>query len=240
MEHASPSLTFEPIGYLESCYRTKFGTPRQPAIAPASQAVLRLIPKSHLQGAFAGLEGFSHLWIIFYFHLNTNKVVRAKVHPPRLEGKKVGLFATRTPHRPNPIGLSVVKLERVERDTLYLSGIDLVNGTPILDVKPYLAEIDAIPTASAGWTAEVSRRELPVRFEVSAEIQLKELTRENESRIRALICQTLSADPRPQVYRDTTREAYPDLDVHAVYLEDLDVHFRVDNDGIEVVKILKV
>jgi tRNA-Thr(GGU) m(6)t(6)A37 methyltransferase TsaA len=145
-------VNFEPIGYIESCFKERFGTPRQPSLVPSAQATLKLRPELNLSAGLKGLEGFSHVWLVFVFHQNTNKSVKTTVHPPRLQGESIGVFATRSPHRPNPIGLSVVKLEKITKDELVLSGIDLIDGTPILDIKPYLPEIDAVKNASGGWT----------------------------------------------------------------------------------------
>ena len=134
------------IGTLASCFVDRRGTPRQGMLAPAARSQLKLDPNVIQPSALEGLEQFTHVWLIFEFHENTNaskladgsRNVKAKVHPPALGGEKVGLFATRTPHRPNPIGLSVARLIELRGDTLTLGGADLVDGTPILDIKPYL------------------------------------------------------------------------------------------------------
>ena len=145
------------IGLLRSCFREKFGTPRQPLVVPGATASLTVAKEFHPEQSLAGLERFSHVWLVSYFHLNTNKRFASKVHPPRLRGGSIGLFATRSPHRPSPLGLSLARLVAVEGDTLRLAGIDLVDGTPILDVKPYVPEWDGAALgddATAGWTAE--------------------------------------------------------------------------------------
>ncbi|KDO32208.1 hypothetical protein SPRG_03425 [Saprolegnia parasitica CBS 223.65] len=137
---------FEPIGSVESCFADRRGTPRQGALVPASKARIRLVT-SVPPASLECLDQFSHVWVLFVFHENTNvsKVAAnkkttypAKIAPPRLGGKKVGLFSTRTPHRPNSIGLTVVKLDAVYDRTIEISGHDFVHGTPILDVKPYV------------------------------------------------------------------------------------------------------
>eukprot|EP01027_Heterolobosea_sp_BB2_P025573 GEZU01039249.1.p1 GENE.GEZU01039249.1~~GEZU01039249.1.p1 ORF type:complete len:377 (+),score=62.85 GEZU01039249.1:34-1131(+) len=140
-------FTFKPIGRLESCFVERNGTPRQGLLAPFTRAKLTI--SGQWSGALEGLEGYTHVWIIFIFHDNTgdpNKV-RPKIAPPRLGGKKVGVFATRAPHRPCNIGLSVAKVLRIERNTIFFSGIDILHGTPILDIKPYIPEYDALPDA---------------------------------------------------------------------------------------------
>jgi tRNA (adenine37-N6)-methyltransferase len=133
------SLTIPIIGYLNSCYTERNGTPRQGLLAPSSRATLQvLLPSPNAHQALEGLALFSHVWLLFEFHLNTNSVVRPKIHPPRLHGSAQGLYATRTPHRPAPIGLSCAKIESIHHDTITLSCIDLVHGTPIIDIKPYI------------------------------------------------------------------------------------------------------
>src|ERR1035437_3718113 len=156
------------IGTLKSCFREKFGTPRQPHLVPGATATLKIARQYQPEQSLVGLERFSHVWLLSYFHLNTNTRFSAKVHPPRLQGETIGLFASRSPHRPSPIGLSVARLVKVEGDTLHLACIDLVDGTPILDVKPYVPESDAFPDASAGWTKDAPFPSLKVAFEAQA------------------------------------------------------------------------
>ena len=152
------------VGLLRSCFHEKFGTPRQPHLVPGSTATLTLRAGFVPEQSLVGLDRFSHVWLLSYFHLNTNKKFLPKVHPPRLKGETIGLFASRSPHRPSPIGLSLARLVKVEGATLHLSGIDLVDGTPILDVKPYIPESDCIPHASGGWTAHAPFPTLKVAF----------------------------------------------------------------------------
>ncbi|CAO2580684.1 tRNA (adenine(37)-N6)-methyltransferase [Lemmus lemmus] len=138
------NLLTEPIGYLESCFSAKNGTPRQPSICSHSRACLK-IRKSIFNNpdhSLMGLEQFSHVWILFVFHKNGHLNYKAKVQPPRLNGAKTGVFSTRSPHRPNAIGLTLAKLEKVEGGAVYLSGIDMIHGTPVLDIKPYIADYD--------------------------------------------------------------------------------------------------
>ncbi|CAH6790360.1 tRNA (adenine(37)-N6)-methyltransferase [Phodopus roborovskii] len=139
------NLLTDPIGYLESCFSAKNGTPRQPSICSHSRACLK-IRKSIFNNpdhSLMGLEQFSHVWILFVFHKNGHLNYKAKVQPPRLNGAKTGVFSTRSPHRPNAIGLTLAKLEKVEGGTVYLSGIDMIHGTPVLDIKPYIADYDS-------------------------------------------------------------------------------------------------
>ncbi|KAL6054406.1 hypothetical protein STEG23_037361 [Scotinomys teguina] len=135
----------EPIGYLESCFSAKNGTPRQPSICSHSRACLKIRKSifNNPEHSLMGLEQFSHVWILFVFHKNGHLNYKAKVQPPRLNGAKTGVFSTRSPHRPNAIGLTLAKLEKVEGGAVYLSGIDMIHGTPVLDIKPYIADYDS-------------------------------------------------------------------------------------------------
>ncbi|XP_069866480.1 tRNA (adenine(37)-N6)-methyltransferase isoform X1 [Dipodomys merriami] len=139
------NLLTEPIGYLESCFSAKNGTPRQPSICSHSRACLRIRKNifNNPEHSLMGLEQFSHVWILFVFHKNGHLSYKAKVQPPRLNGAKTGVFSTRSPHRPNAIGLTLAKLEKVEGGAIYLSGIDMIDGTPVLDIKPYIADYDS-------------------------------------------------------------------------------------------------
>ncbi|XP_041523581.1 tRNA (adenine(37)-N6)-methyltransferase isoform X1 [Microtus oregoni] len=138
------NLLTEPIGYLESCFLAKNGTPRQPSICSYSRACLKIRKSifNNPEHSLMGLEQFSHVWILFVFHKNGHLNYKAKVQPPRLNGAKTGVFSTRSPHRPNAIGLTLAKLEKVEGGTVFLSGIDMIHGTPVLDIKPYIADYD--------------------------------------------------------------------------------------------------
>ncbi len=206
MTHESPPelLPLRPIGILRSPFVDKFGTPRQPGLAPAVRGEIQLYPWVGGSEVLRGIEGFSHLWVLFWFHqAKDRKVV---VRPPRLGGKeKVGIFASRSPHRPNPIGLSVVRLEgiRLERGvTIEVSGLDIVDGSPVLDIKPYLPYADALPDARSGWAAAPIER-APVHFSEEAELFLAPLPALRES-----LQQILSLDPRPNSHHHRESPAY--------------------------------
>ncbi|XP_022755383.1 uncharacterized protein LOC111303404 [Durio zibethinus] len=151
------SYPMAPIGIIQSCFSTRNGTPRQPLLVPLARACLVFDSARVPPASLEGLEEYSHCWIIFVFHLNTDleklwkhpskSKFKAKVRVPRLKGGRMGVFATRSPHRPCPIGLTVAKVEAVQGNMLLLSGVDLVDGTPVLDVKPYLPYCDSIEGA---------------------------------------------------------------------------------------------
>lgn len=152
------SYPMVPIGIVQSCFSSRNGTPRQPLLVPLARACLMFDPVRVPPASLEGLEEYSHIWIIYVFHLNTDleklwmepsrSKVKAKVRVPRLKGEKKGVFATRSPHRPSPIGLTVAKVDAVQGNMILLSGVDLVDGTPVLDVKPYLPYCESIQEAS--------------------------------------------------------------------------------------------
>ncbi|KAG7485993.1 hypothetical protein JOB18_022755 [Solea senegalensis] len=137
-----------PIGYITSCFSVKNGTPRQPTICGPSRGELRIQQSvfTNPQHALVGLEQYSYVWIIFLFHKNGHLSSKAKVKPPRLNGQKVGVYSTRSPHRPNALGLTLAKLDRIVGDTVHLLDIDMIEGTPVLDIKPYIPEYDSPQT----------------------------------------------------------------------------------------------
>jgi tRNA-Thr(GGU) m(6)t(6)A37 methyltransferase TsaA len=236
-------IKMKAIGTVKSCYPDKFGTPRQPGLVPQSKAFLELNPQWQPEQSLQGLEGYSHLWVIFEFHKNTHERFHAKVHPPRLKGESVGVFATRSPHRPNSIGLSLVKIESVEETGVWVSGIDLIDGTPILDLKPYLPEIESRPQASSGWAGEVQNLEIQFIWPEPALADLKAWCawrkKESLEDLKALIEATLKLDPRPVVYRGYEGQDSKHRDEHALRIWDGDVHFKfVESARIQVSSIV--
>lgn len=225
MDQSQQTIRF--IGFVESCYIDKFGTPRQPGLAPDSKAFLRINREWQPEDSLQGLNGFSHIWVLFWFHKNNESSrFHAKVFPPRMEGDKVGVFSTRSPHRPNPIGLSLVKVEGIEKNGLWVSGVDLIERTPIVDIKPYLPYAEALPEAQGGWTESRSEKE-PIQVEFSCREKLERWKRKRPE-IEALIIQTLKLDPRPTVYKGYEGEESPYRSKHAVRLYEGDVHFEFE------------
>lgn len=224
---------FRIIGLLESCFQEKFGTPRQPHLVPGSFARLKLYPEYAPEHSLQGLAEFSHVWLLSWFHLATNKTFHPKIHPPRLKGGKIGVFASRSPHRPNPVGLSLVKLVRVEKDTLYLSGIDLVDGTPILDVKPYLPISDIAANPVAGWVPHNAFPELAVEFAPRALKDLERLDAAGAPAMAALIADTLRHDPRNMRDRTQMRDGA----ALAFFMLNLEIKFSVTGDRAAVLGV---
>ncbi|MFO7910479.1 MAG: tRNA (N6-threonylcarbamoyladenosine(37)-N6)-methyltransferase TrmO [Halomonas sp.] len=213
------SLT--PIGIISSDYPDKFGVPRQPGLVTAASATLELVSPYDDPLCVRGLEDFSHLWVSFIFHRNPERW-SPMVRPPRLGGnRKVGVFASRSPNRPNRLGLSLVALEQIDTRKgvrLHLKGADLVDGTPVIDIKPYLPWADSGINARAGF-APASPGLLNVRFSEPAEKALQ--MRHDGQALRELICQVLEQDPRPAYHDDHSERVY------GLPLRDVDVQFEM-------------
>lgn len=202
-------FTFPAIGLIHSCFKEKFGIPRQPGLAPLARGRLELLPPYNDPQALVGLENTSHLWVQFVFHANRREDWKPRVKAPRLGGNKtLGVFATRSPVRPAPIGLSVVKLEGItqegERLFLELSGVDMLDGTPVLDIKPYVPYVDAVPDAINRFADEPPAH-LAVTFSETAEGQL---AARNQPELRELIVQLLQQDPRPSYQTPEPERTY--------------------------------
>ena len=203
----------QPIAYIRSPYAEKFGVPRQGNLAPHVYSEIVFEPACRNEDCVRGLEKFSHLWLIWQFHCNGSEW-HPTVRPPRLGGNtRLGVFATRSPFRPNGLGLSVVKLISVEPGpVIRVSGADMVDGTPIFDIKPYVPYSDSIPEASAGFTEtpwEPLAVQLPEKLPQRATPEWCEALRE-----------TLAQDPRPAYHHDPQR-------VYHLILKPFEVHFRV-------------
>ncbi len=199
----------DPIGVVHSCFGGKFGVPRQPGLCPSAWGTLVFRESYRSPEAVRGLEGFSHLWLIFGFHETAGEGWKPTVRPPRLGGnQRVGVFASRSTFRPNGLGLSLVRLEGIETrgaegPVLLLGGLDLIDGTPVYDIKPYLAYAESIPGASAGFAGEGIPR---LRVEVADEAA--DEWAELPGRARALIGEALSLDPRPAVQADDPERVF--------------------------------
>ncbi|MBV4501210.1 tRNA (N6-threonylcarbamoyladenosine(37)-N6)-methyltransferase TrmO [Pseudomonas shirazensis] len=186
-----------PVGIVRSCFKEKFAIPRQPHLAPAARGVLELLPPFDQGDAVAGLEQVSHVWLLFLFHQALEDKPRLKVRPPRLGGNKsMGVFATRATHRPNGIGQSVVRLEGVEPGRLLLSGIDLLDGTPVLDIKPYVPYADCVSDA-INLMASAAPAPISVAWADAALLQAREHALRLGEPLVELIEQCLAQDPRP-------------------------------------------
>lgn len=198
-------MKLNPIAYIKTPFPEKFGVPRQPLLIPEAKGQIHFIAPFNQLEAVHGLEQFSHLWILFFFNQTHQQGFKLQVRPPRLGGNdKMGVFATRSNFRPNPIGLSVVKLDDIliqnNQPILKVSGVDLINETPILDIKPYLPYCDAIPTAQAGFAQYAPEAFLKVHFSTRALQQL-----DYDSTQINLISKIIEQDPRPAYKKNQTQ-----------------------------------
>lgn len=216
------TYSFAPIGYLRTPFADKFGIPRQPSLAPHATGELQLIAPYDRAEAVRGLEAFSHVWLTFVFHQTAGQW-SPTVRPPRLGGnQRVGVFACRSPFRPNPIGLSLVELAAIDTGAgvkLTFRGVDLVDGTPILDIKPYIPYVESQPDARSGFVGGEPER-LAVAFSEQADQQCL-AAQPKYPDLRELIIEVLAQDPRPAYADDPQR-------VYGIRLYHLDVKWRCD------------
>lgn len=219
------------IGHIQSDFTTKFGIPRQSGIVKEIKGKIILEKEYRVPEAFRELEGFSHIWLIWQFSEAVRENWRPTVRPPMLGGNtRVGVFATRSPYRPNSIGLSAVKLEKIEYTedygpVLHVSGADLMNGTPIYDIKPYLPFADSIPDATDGFAGNAIREKLTVDFPDQLMKTIPEKKRE------ALVA-VLADDPRPTYIDDSER-------IYGISYGGYEIKFRVKDNILAVIKTEK-
>ncbi|QDK38110.1 tRNA (N6-threonylcarbamoyladenosine(37)-N6)-methyltransferase TrmO [Bdellovibrio sp. NC01] len=193
---------FAAIGHVQTPFKDKFGIPRQPGLVSQAKGVIKMQDDPDLKTALRSLEEFSHLWIVFVFHEHGGKNWKPSIRPPRLGGnRKVGVLASRSPHRPNPIGMSAVILEKVDWEAkggveIHVAGVDLLDGTPVLDLKPYIPYADSIPDANPGWASDAITR-IPVQFSDEALAEIAKRDPNGEQNLKALIIEVLELDPRP-------------------------------------------
>lgn len=236
------AISLQPIGIFRSPFRERLDAPRQPQAAAETEGQVELFPGHGYEDALTDLDQFDHLWLVFWFDRNVS--YRPKVQPPRSEVKR-GVFATRAPYRPNPIGLSAVRLLRIEGLTIFVRGVDLLDDTPILDVKPYIPYSDAIPQANHGWLevestlagqAERPRdpiRDYSVQFAELAQEQLAYLQQEHGVALRERIEEVLRLGPTPHAYRRIRREPAPHPG-YVLALKDWRVRFSSEGHDIRV------
>lgn len=222
---SSASLTVHPIGIIHTQYTKRYTAPRQPeATQRATEAIIELYPQANYEQALHDLIGFEKIWVLYWFHRNTTW--KPKVLPPRSGRVKRGLFATRTPHRPNPIGMSAITLLHVQGRTLHIQNPDMLDGTPVLDIKPYIPYADAFPTARAGWIDELSPSSYDVHWSDTAIAQHHWLLEHYGINLRSAVEPTLRLDPMPHPYR---RIAKGDTHDFTLSHQSWRIHFSIDN-----------
>ena len=222
------SLNFKIIANIKSDFPEKFGIPRQSGILKNLRSTIQFTPEFRNADALRGLEGFSHLWILWIFSENIRDSWSPTVRPPRLGGnKRLGVFATRSSFRPNPIAMSCVKIEEIRFDVpeIVVSGADLMDGTPIVDIKPYLPYADAIPDATGGFAEAVRFNHLEVEIAAS---DLAKLPEEKRETLKAI----LAEDPRPHYQADPER-------IYGFHFAGFEVKFKVNENSLSVVGIEK-
>lgn len=239
----SEGFNFSPIAIVESPFTNKYGVPRQPSLAIAAMGKIKFKNDPDLTTALKTLEQFSHLWVIFVFHEHGGKNWKPSIRPPRLGGKeKVGVLASRSPHRPNPIGMSVVKIESIDLSTksgaeIVISGLDLLNGTPVLDVKPYIPYADIVTDATSGW-ASAEIKKYPIELSKEAQISLISLSELNPS-FKLLMLQVLEIDPRPAFQkRENPIEAEASEGLrYGIEIMGIEIKYQIFNQGLLVLSL---
>lgn len=222
----SEELVIHPIAHIYTDFKDKFGIPRQSGRAKSLCGKIVFEPQYQNPDALRELEGFSHIWLLFDFSKSHRAEWSPTVRPPRLGGnRRVGVFASRSPFRPNPIGLSSVKLLNIEKTetegyVLHVSGVDLLDGTPIYDIKPYLPFSDSHPDAKGGYSDEVCEVRLSVVFP-------KELLQKIPEEKREAVVECLAEDPRPAYHDEPDR-------VYSMRFAEFDIHFKVENNVLQV------
>jgi tRNA-Thr(GGU) m(6)t(6)A37 methyltransferase TsaA len=232
------NITLKPIGLVNSPYKEKFAIPRQPGLVSAAKGTIELLNAVNCIDSVRGLEQFSHIWLLFVFHGTQDEGWKPLVKPPRLGGnKKIGVLATRSTFRPNPIGMSVVKLDKIElfeqNIILHIAGIDLLDKTPIIDIKPYIPYSDALPNADAGFAQTQPHIHLDIIFSDHVNHIIENLSDELPD-LKQLIEQVLAQDPRPAYKQNKLDEK-----VYGMHLYNLNIQWQMrDFETIDVIKII--
>lgn len=227
-------LNIKVIARIRSDFPDKFGIPRQSGLLKNLHSTIVFEPEFRNADALRGLEGFSHLWLLWIFSENVRDTWKPTVRPPRLGGNtRLGVFATRSSFRPNPLAMSCVKIEKINltgenAPSITVSGADLMDGTPIVDIKPYLPYADAVPEATGGFAEAVRFKKLEVEFAAEAQVALDGQFPEQK---KAALVELLSEDPRPAYQRSADR-------IYGIRFAGFEIKFQVQGDHLTVVAIL--
>ena len=233
---STQNISLTPIGKVNSPYKQKFVIPRQANLADAAIGIIELNKDFTDFDCLRGIDQFTHLWIIYFLHETAPQGWAPTVQPPRLGGKKkVGVFSSRAAFRPNPIGISAVKyIEHFKKDRslhIKISGMDILDGTPVLDIKPYIPYADSIPNADGGYASEKPKQGLIVEFSDDAEKKISAFEAEREN-LRSLIVQVLSLDPRPAWGINTL-----DQKQYGATIFDINIKFQVHGEAVLVTEL---
>jgi tRNA (adenine37-N6)-methyltransferase len=230
----SARLVLEPVGYMRTAFATKVEAPRQPAASLNTPGVIELLPGRNLEYAIEDLAAWERIWVIFWF--DRNESWRPKVLPPRSTDGRKGVLSTRSPHRPNPLGLSALRLERVAGLNLHVLDVDLLDGTPVLDIKPYVPYSDAFPESGSGWLQNAADpgKSWTVGFAAEAAAQLDWIAARSPLPLRDRIVSTLTLGPQPHPYRRIRRGKDGSM---MLAVQDWRAGFRVDDGKLTVTGI---
>jgi tRNA (adenine37-N6)-methyltransferase len=224
-------MKLQTIGIIRSPFKQKFGTPRQSGLAPSALAEIILDKKIVPEGSLDGLSDFSHIWLTFLFHKNNQNIIKGKIHPPRLDGEKRGIFATRTPHRPNPFGLSLVEIKSIDINEMKIvvSGGDLIDETPILDIKPYLPHFDHVEARVPDWISNEDHLQQIIELEPLAQKKIETLPQTTQ----ALILEILKLDHRNQADKLTNNVEQ----IYRIHIDKWDLVFKYHESKTKVLDI---
>jgi tRNA-Thr(GGU) m(6)t(6)A37 methyltransferase TsaA len=234
MHDSLPTFTFERIGIVHSCYKDKFAIPRQARLVTAATAKIELLKPYNNIEITRGLDDFSHLWLSFIFHRHIGKGWNTTVKPPRLDGKqRFGVFATRASFRPNPIGLSLVEIDSIEQQGstlfIHIKGADLLDQTPIIDIKPYIPYTDSLPNACGGFTDQIKEKYFDVSFSISASQECQSAS-QKYPHIEQFIKQLLSLDHRAYFYKKINKS-------YSTRVYDYDLTWVIEADKVKVISL---
>jgi len=225
-------LALDVIGFVHSPFKQKFGIPRQPALASSVAARIEILPPYNRDEAFREIDTFSHLWISFIFHAIKPRTWQPMVRPPRLGG-------SRSTHRPNPLGLSLVKFEKLEQNNeqlfLHISGHDLLDQTPVIDIKPYLTYSDCHTDAIDGYVSHTDIDRHEVIFSSDCAAKVVAWSSKNSIDLKTQLIEILSQDPRPAYNKDN-----PEPRIYGMRLHDLNVQFSIENKCVNIVNIQQI
>ncbi|PJG83607.1 tRNA (N6-threonylcarbamoyladenosine(37)-N6)-methyltransferase TrmO [Caviibacterium pharyngocola] len=233
------SLKIQPVAVIHTPYKEKFSVPRQPDLVQDGTGVVELLPPYNQAEAVRGLEEFSHLWLIFQFDKIPTGKWHPTVRPPRLGGnRRVGVFASRSTHRPNPLGLSKVELKRIEcsagKVLLHLGAVDLVDGTPIFDIKPYIAYADSEPQARSGFAQSKPQCPLTVEFSPQAQLELEKIER-NRPHFTRFVRDVIAQDPRPAYLQNKTDER-----IYGIALYEFNIRWQIKQSAVNIAEVLTI